>query len=336
LDLNGSNVDIQLGTGTFARAVIATPQVGRGTITIRGDNATPANVIMTGASFGEYAGVVDMQANAVITVIDLTLTTTGSGGSCLFAQSGGKIFFNNLRFGACINNHILANKQGYIEALGNYAIVGGATRHCFATEQGYVAIQGRTLTITGTPAFSIEFATADAAGANVLTSNTYSGSATGKRFSAIRNGFIYALGGLTELPGNSAGTVSSGGIHPALGDQEAFIVALSDNTSVITVGANKAKFRMPYAFTVTEVRGSLFTAQATGSIFTVDVNKNGTTIISTKITIDNTETTSTTAATPPVISVPTFANDDEVEFDVDQVGDGTARGLIVSLIGYRT
>lgn len=70
-----------------------------------------------------------------------------------------------------------------------------------------------------------------------------------------------------------------------------------------------------------------------GSIFTVDVNEGGTSILSTKLTIDNTEKTSTTAVTAPVISDTSLANDSEITIDIDQVGDGTAKGLKVYLIG---
>jgi len=85
--------------------------------------------------------------------------------------------------------------------------------------------------------------------------------------------------------------------------------------------------------TLLEVRASLSTAQTSGSIFTVDINENGTSILSTKLTIDNTETTSTTAAAQPVISDSAIANDAEMSIDIDQVGDGTAKGLKVYLFG---
>ena len=88
--------------------------------------------------------------------------------------------------------------------------------------------------------------------------------------------------------------------------------------------------------TVTDVRASLTTAQTSGSIFTVDINESGTSIISTKLTIDNTEKTSTTAATPPVISDSSLADDAEITIDIDQIGDGTAKGLKVYLIGTRS
>lgn len=119
-------------------------------------------------------------------------------------------------------------------------------------------------------------------------------------------------------------------------DTEVIRITVGDETTAITAGTAKHTFRMPFAMTVTAIRGSLSTAQTSGSIFTVDVNESGTSIISTKLTIDNTEKTTTTAATPLVISDATLADDAEITIDVDQVGDGTAKGLKVTLIGYRT
>jgi hypothetical protein len=112
-------------------------------------------------------------------------------------------------------------------------------------------------------------------------------------------------------------------------------LACSDLTTALTTGTGKAYFRAPYAFTLTAVRASLGTAQTSGSIFTVDINEGGSTILSTKLTIDNTEKTSTTAATAAVISDTAIADDAEITVDIDQVGDGTAKGLIVTLIGTR-
>jgi len=116
---------------------------------------------------------------------------------------------------------------------------------------------------------------------------------------------------------------------------QSIIIAASDESTALTVGTSKITFRMPYAFTLTAVRASLTTAQTSGSIFTVDINEGGTTILSTKLTIDNTEKTSTTAATAAVISDVNLADDAEITIDIDQVGDGTAKGLKITLIGTR-
>lgn len=116
---------------------------------------------------------------------------------------------------------------------------------------------------------------------------------------------------------------------------EYLVLAASDESTALTTGTSKITFRMPYAFTLTAVRASLSTAQASGSILTVDINDSGTTILSTKLTIDNTEKTSTTAATAPVISDTALADDTEITIDIDQIGDGTAKGLKITLIGTR-
>ncbi len=116
---------------------------------------------------------------------------------------------------------------------------------------------------------------------------------------------------------------------------EYLVLAASDETTALTTGTSKITFRMPYAFTLTAVRASLTTAQTSGSIFTVDIKDSGTTILSTKLTIDNTEKTSTTAATAAVISDVNLADDAEITIDIDQIGDGTAKGLKITLIGTR-
>tara|TARA_Y100000310_G_scaffold147374_1_gene146649 strand:+ start:16478 stop:16897 length:420 start_codon:yes stop_codon:yes gene_type:complete len=119
-------------------------------------------------------------------------------------------------------------------------------------------------------------------------------------------------------------------------DVESFIVAASDETTALTTGT-KVTFRMPYAFTLTAVEASLTTAGTGANLVTVDIHEGGTTILSTKITIDATETTSTTAATPPVISDTSLAADAEMKVDIDQIDSGgVSAGLKVTLIGNQT
>ena len=113
------------------------------------------------------------------------------------------------------------------------------------------------------------------------------------------------------------------------------MTAASDELTAIVTGVGVMQFRMPYAMTGSEIRASLGSACATGT-FTVDVNVGGATVLSTKVTVDATEKTSTTAVIPAVLSVTAWADDAIVTIDVDGQGDGTATGLKITMIGTRS
>jgi hypothetical protein len=92
---------------------------------------------------------------------------------------------------------------------------------------------------------------------------------------------------------------------------------------------------MPFAMTLTGIRSSVTTAP-TGSTLVVDLNEGGTSVLSTKLSIDATEKTSVTAATAAVISDSALADDAEMTIDIDQIGSTIAgAGLKVTLIGTR-
>jgi hypothetical protein len=117
---------------------------------------------------------------------------------------------------------------------------------------------------------------------------------------------------------------------------ESIIIACSDETTALTTGTAKVTFRMPYAFTLSAVRASVTTAP-TGANIAVDINEGGVSILSTVLTIDVSEKTSTTAATAAVISDSALADDAEITIDIDTVGSTIAgAGLKVYLIGTRT
>ena len=118
---------------------------------------------------------------------------------------------------------------------------------------------------------------------------------------------------------------------------QSIIVAASDETTAITVGTAKTTWRMPYPFQILAVKASLTTAGGTSGTTTIDINDDGTSILSTKITIDQGELTSETAATPPVLATTgyTILPDSSITIDVDAIsGGGSETGLKVELIGY--
>lgn len=116
---------------------------------------------------------------------------------------------------------------------------------------------------------------------------------------------------------------------------DAIGLAVSDEATALTTGTAKLTFRVPYALTLTGVRASVVTAP-TGSTIIVDINEGGSSILSTKLSIDADEKTSTTAATAAVISDTALADDSEITVDIDQVGSTVAgAGLKIWLIGTR-
>ena len=115
-----------------------------------------------------------------------------------------------------------------------------------------------------------------------------------------------------------------------------FCIAMSDETTAITTGTAKVTMRAPYAFTLTGVRASVNTVSSSG-LPTVDINEGagaGTTVLSTKLTIDASEFTSVTAAAAAVISDSAIADDAQLTFDIDVAGTG-AKGLKVWVYGNR-
>jgi hypothetical protein len=140
------------------------------------------------------------------------------------------------------------------------------------------------------------------------------------------------------LLNGSAGTAgqvprSAGpGATPTWGDvQDVIVVPVGDETTALTAGTDKIRFRMPYAATLLAVRASVNTAP-TGSTLIVDLNEAGTSVLGTKLSIDATEFSSTTAASAATITDSALADDALISIDVDQIGSTVAgAGLKVSL-----
>ena len=110
-----------------------------------------------------------------------------------------------------------------------------------------------------------------------------------------------------------------------------YVIACSTETTPLSTGTAKVTFRMPTAGTLTAVKATVTTAPV-GSALIVDINEAGTSVLSTKLSIDASEKTSATAATAAVISDSALADDAEITIDIDQVGSTTAgAGLKVYL-----
>lgn len=90
-------------------------------------------------------------------------------------------------------------------------------------------------------------------------------------------------------------------------------------------------FRFPFSGTIQNVYAYVDTAGTTGSAV-IDLNVNGSTILSTKINIDTTEKNSVDASTQPVISSASVAQWDILTVDIDTIQTTPAKGLTVVLV----
>lgn len=208
LDLGGKDVTVQVADGTYTGAVLADgPFIGKGSVTINGNNSTPTNVVFSTTS----SSCVTAQNGAFISCTNFKVTTTTSGFG-LLASKKGHVNFSGIDFGTCATHQIRSDDFGSVTATGNYTISGGAATH-FNSVSGAIRIQSRTVTLSNTPAFSTAFCQTLISGLATVNGNTYSGTgATGVRYDITLNGVVYtAGGGANYFPGNAAGTTATGG-----------------------------------------------------------------------------------------------------------------------------
>lgn len=264
LDLNGYDVTIHVGSGTYTGAVtITSPQVGSGTITIQGDTVTPTNVVVSTTS----ADAFNVSNGAQVVIKGFKIQTTTSGW-CIYAWRG-KITISDLNFGACAEGHIGAQDSGgnvYIN--GNYTISGGGVLHYHSFCNGVIETPVTTsivVTLTGTPAFSSYFSGASDGGVQRFgTGFSFSGAATGARHFFHTGAQVATVGStsLTFFPGNAAGALSDGAGFAGHQAFDSVTVSSSDGLTVLSGSAavlpNFAIGRTASEMVVSVAKGSDF------------------------------------------------------------------------------
>lgn len=211
LDFGIYNVTIQVRDGTYA-AVALKPTVGSNRCSLVGNTTTPSNALVTTSTAA--ANAITVNAFARWNIRGFKVTTTGSAANGLSVSAFGGAFVNGvMEYGACIGAHIAGNRNAYAVITGSYSITGGAARHIDTSLSALFTIESAvTVTLTGTPAFSSQFISATGITMLRLFNSTWTGAATGQRYSVTSNSILDTGGQATTwLPGDVAGTTATGG-----------------------------------------------------------------------------------------------------------------------------
>lgn len=207
LDVSIYDVTIEIADGTYTAGALLKKVVGAGGVTIRGNTTTPANVIISVTSGHCFYAAAVTTTFYTIEGIKLQTTTSGWG---VVATGGSRLSIGAMNFGACASGHLYLDTGGVVSVKSSYAISGTAPVHVQASYSSFVCY-AVTITITGTPNFSVGYVYATSL-SNVFIGNcTFVGSATGVRYTGVGLTVLSANGaGVSAWPGSAGGTLSSG------------------------------------------------------------------------------------------------------------------------------
>jgi hypothetical protein len=213
LDVGAQQVIIQVGAGTYTSTVLIEPYVGLVPPIIRGDIITPANVVVSVTN--NHCFLADSRSNSCWWNIEgFRVTCTGASSAGVLARDSSRLLMGNMQYGSCGQYQVLADLGSFIKFNANYSINGGAVAHWIANRCSSIEASSKTITLTGTPAFSGPFVYALSNSMISAFILTFSGSATGTRYQVTHNGTIRTgAGGGTYFPGSVAGTTATNGIY---------------------------------------------------------------------------------------------------------------------------
>lgn len=229
LDCAGHSVVIQVADGTYTdvielREVIGLPAVDSGGVTnrfvtLRGNPATPANVVINVAD--PLAGAVFFSGPNSQWLLDgLKILTNGSYGDCINMGNGGGLRIGALEIGPAIGGgYLIAAERALINASPLGALVPsitvrGPVAWSLFTLAGFCVVRvtchinfADAIAFAG-PIFEVETGSqADVASATFDNKSN----ATGKKYDVSENAILVAVAGDSNLPGDAAGTTAMGG-----------------------------------------------------------------------------------------------------------------------------
>lgn len=213
LDLSIYAVTIQIADGTYTAGMnmSAMPLGGSG-ITIQGNTGTPTNCFINATT---TCFLTSAPLPCPVVIQGFRLAFTGSGLSAIRMTAPGTITTaaivlagGSTGFAGAFN----ASERGSRIIVSTGLTVAGNMSGLCAVDGGVIQFFAITVTLTGTPAFSWTTMSATSFGLIAVAGVTFSGAATGVRYSCLTAGGINTGGGgASFIPGNSAGSAASPG-----------------------------------------------------------------------------------------------------------------------------
>jgi len=212
LDLGPYNVTVQIGNGTYAGGlVLKTYRATSGVVRFTGNTGSPSSCVISsmGEGIETAAGIF-----AHFNLSGLKLTAASRG--IIVDGRGASVNMSSIDFGTT-HTHALARYGARLTLTGTNYVSGNATVGFWASRQGLLYASGSTLHYLSGVAYSARNFNASEAGWLDCFSMTFAGSAasvTGKRYEIAGLGGVFTNGGgANYIPGNSAGSVATGGVY---------------------------------------------------------------------------------------------------------------------------
>lgn len=212
LDIGVYTVTGLCAAGTYTGQIALKPFTGSGTVILRGDTATPANVILSNPGDLIFATGVGVGRGFML---DGFRVTASAGGSCIYAEENALINFLNLDFSDVTGGgrHIFCNAGGIVFARSDYSISGGAANHFYCEFNGQFFCKGRTVNISNNPNFPAGgYAVCSWLGIGDLVNSVFNGSAQGIRYVVEKGGYLRGSL-LSTIPGNGSPVVIPPGFY---------------------------------------------------------------------------------------------------------------------------
>jgi hypothetical protein len=358
------------GTGNTINGGLSNVQI-LGGYKLTGTNSNHSyatNLVVTGTSMGKLYATQIFSGNTDLSLLFgagggsgevNTASNVGSGNAIFKQKTGVDLEFRTLSAGTNITittgDTITINSTASGSGGGGNVINGLNTYTAGTSSAQSVNVSGATLDnliVTGTTIIGFSGASTayitdfhnNLIGTAVTNSNIYGGSGSSIANGLInvqmigRNNTTATMSDTTYMGVTTATTLYSTTYYSGGTLLEKYIppvtiaFALSDETTPLTANTNVLTYYMPHAMTLTDVRACLTTSGSSGTT-TINIKEAGTTIFSTKLTINSGQYTSVNA-TPYVFSDTALADNAKISFDLDVASSGST-GLKVTLIGFK-